>query len=249
MKNIIVILLLLTLYSCVEKHLKIEEDGLNKELKEFVNDYANEVDQTLVTFGDDNQADTVVVNPYYSIFFFNRNNKSFLTIWVSSHYPTIRGLFNDTIKFKNYQFSIEIDRNNSKAKQKRYLTIIDFNKKYDLYDTCQMDYSLKEQLQDIEPEVIYDGSRYARTYEFSKIEGKYQFKLCDFLYAEPLDSNFIAYERHQQKVALRKFYSLIDEFDLYKEEYPKDTLTMKRMIDDIKIAKSNLNKIGNSLIP
>lgn len=240
MKNKILILLLVVLQSCSTKTSNCSNDALNEQLLNFVSEYINEVDF---------QIDSIAATPYYSMFFFNRNSQNYLTIWASHYYPTTRGVFNDTLKYKNYLFAIELNRLNSNEKFKRYLTIYDYEKNFELFDTSNIDFSLKSNLRKAIPQIIYDGSYYARTYMYSKMNGKYKFVLCNKLFAEPLDSNFINYERLQQYQALKKFSKLVEEYENFKAENNTDSLTLSELEHEVIIAKWYMNKIGNSLLP
>jgi hypothetical protein len=240
MKNKILILLLVILQSCSTKTSNCNINALNEELLNFVSEYINEVDF---------QIDSIAATPYYSLFFYNKNSQNYLTIWASHYYPTTRGVFNDTLKYKSYLYAIALNRLNSEENIKRYLTIFDYGKGHGLFDTTYVDLSLKSDLRNVNPQMRYDGPYYARTYMFSKKNGKYKFVLCNKLFAEPLDSNFINYERLQQYQALKKFSKLVVEYENFKAENNTDSLTLSELEHEVIIAKWYMNKIGNSLLP
>lgn len=240
MRDRILIVLLVVLQSCSTKTNNLFNNGVNEQLYSFVSEYINDVDF---------QIDSIASTPYYSLFFFNKNNENFLTIWASHYYPTSRGLFDDTLKYKSYQYVIELKRSDSGEKYNRYLTIYDYGRSYDLFDTTIINFSLKSNLRKAIPQMIYDGPYYARTYIYSKENGKYKFELCNKLFAEPLDSNFINYERHQQYQALKKFSRLVEEYNDIKFDNQTDSLTLSQLEYEVNIARWYMNKIGNSLLP
>ncbi len=248
MKRLLILLFAVAFISCNKGKEIYKNTELNNDFKEFVEKYINEVDSRIIE-EEDSCIDTIAVTPFYSLFFFNKNKRSFLTIWASPYYPTCHGVFLDTLKYRNYQYSLEIETKYSNTRFQRYLTVYDYNRNYEFFDTCINNYTLKKKLESLDINLIYDGPYYTRTYEYFKINGHYQFELCNVLFVEPLGSDFIEYERVQQKDALNKFVKAVQEYDNYRDSNPEDTITLNNLKYDAKISKEYLRMTGYSLLP
>jgi hypothetical protein len=222
------------------------EDCLNKDLRNFVENYIKDVDRRLVL---SETSDIVPVTPFYALYFFDKNYISHLTVWASAYYPSVWMLDDDTIKHPNYCFELHVPAlSNGGDTLKRYLIIMDYEEGRDLYAGCNINRDLYVKLHSMEPFMIYDGPIYARTYKYSIEKGRAHFEQCDTLIADSLREDFVEYERFQQQSAKDGYEKSVEEYESYKAgtKYDKEKLT--ELQQEMEWRKKQMEKTGIFLL-
>jgi hypothetical protein len=156
---------------------------MRRELASCIISYLNETDSMFPEF----------VQIFYSIYFFEKDEKDFFTIWGYNSLPFYIEKHNPSYTFTYTLFKIE-DRNIILVKRND-------STRPKLYNMCD-EKTGKDKLNQIEKEeydIIYDGSWFPRTYGYFLKKDNYIISESDSLYVDFLGNDFLRFEELLKK--------------------------------------------------